>query len=281
MAIGCAIASLVCVAGARAQVNPEIRISTDKRVYAEGDPVSITVTAVNNSPEAIELNFPTSRQVDYTIDGRAYRWSDGEIFLEMFTSVSIPANESHSWETFVHMPEDYALERGVHLITGEVVDYGRAGRYISVGGDFPLPPDPTPEPVPEPPSEPTPEPTPAPGLSLGCTTASLDENRVSITLLCTITPGLTARGDVALGIESADGAVYLFDRSLRSLKPLAAGRKIDRIASGVRFDLPQECHLVFTAPAGAEDGNHRFIAAVFTAGSNEIIQISRSNTIAR
>ncbi len=61
-------------------------------------------TLDNKSNTPVVLEFPTSLQMDFSWGDR-YRWSDGRVFLEMLTTVEVPAGEQHTWEISVPLRE--------------------------------------------------------------------------------------------------------------------------------------------------------------------------------
>ena len=114
-----------------------VRIITDKQIYAPGEELHITVIAENNSNHDITLNFPSSYQADYIIDG-AYRWSVDKAFIQVLTQVTIEAGASHKWE-FVHTAYDYPLPVGQHTITAEVVGQGPSRPITISVAEHPVP----------------------------------------------------------------------------------------------------------------------------------------------
>ncbi len=101
-----------------------VSVSTNKEVYGLDEPVTINVTATNNSERPATLRFPTLHQADYEIDG-AYLWSRGKLFLPIPVSFTIPGGAQVTWE-FVHRPGEYRLLPGEHSIVGIVVGYGKS-----------------------------------------------------------------------------------------------------------------------------------------------------------
>jgi len=104
-------------------------VRLDKDFYVEGENIEIEVTVLNWSDKEIKLEFPTSLQVDYTID-KEYRWSTGKNFTQAVTSVTIPARDVYKW-TFTHKPEDFEIKPGKHFITAELV-----GTDLQASQDF-------------------------------------------------------------------------------------------------------------------------------------------------
>ncbi len=113
-----------------------VKVTTDKPVYAPGEFVRILVHAVNLQNTERVLQYPDSKQADYTIDG-AYRWSSDKAFLQVLTSVRIPPGATHVFPEFVHKPSDYVLEPGRHEIVADI-GYARAATtFLVVRDDVP------------------------------------------------------------------------------------------------------------------------------------------------
>ena len=94
-------------------------VKLDKEIYSQGENIEIEVSVLNWSDEEIVLEFPTSLQVDYTIDD-LYTWSEGRVFTQAITNVTIAARDVYKW-TFTHTPEDYEIPAGKHIITASLV----------------------------------------------------------------------------------------------------------------------------------------------------------------
>src|SRR5215210_1896661 len=85
---------LVCVSVAlwspkhvRAQISATI--STDKTSYIVGEPIDVTVSAVNSSPSPITLTFPSSLQSQYVLDNT---YVNNQLGLAIFTYATVPAH---------------------------------------------------------------------------------------------------------------------------------------------------------------------------------------------
>ncbi len=85
----------------------------------------MSVTAYNPDPNPVTLNFATSLQASYLMDG-VYDWREGKFFYQFPTSVTIEAYGSYTWQLThgYHEMELYPLEIGAHTVVGEVVGYG-------------------------------------------------------------------------------------------------------------------------------------------------------------
>jgi hypothetical protein len=154
----CLVLLTLWCAIAHAQVPPPpdstvVRVAahTDKPVYAPGEPIRITVTATNPLDRAVTLTFNSTLQADYGIDN-AWQWSDHRGFGDAITHVTIKPHETWTFPPFTHLPADYYVTPGRHIVRGIVTGYGEAHVPVGVGGNTP-PPSPlhlTPEIVPNP-----------------------------------------------------------------------------------------------------------------------------------
>jgi hypothetical protein len=73
----------------------EVSLSTDKAVYRSGEPIAMTLTVSNHSPET-RLEFSSTQRFDFAIrdgkDGQIWRWSADQMFGQMLgTEVLGPA----------------------------------------------------------------------------------------------------------------------------------------------------------------------------------------------
>ena len=107
-----------------------VKVATDKISYVIDEPIIITITAVNSSDKDVNLNFSSSKQTDYVIDGK-FRWSSDKGFLTVLTEITVPARGEYTW-TMTHKNSDYPLAAGPHTIIGEVVGYGSAAVNITI-----------------------------------------------------------------------------------------------------------------------------------------------------
>jgi len=98
---------------------------TDKESYLLGEEVVVSVIAYNPDLNPVTLNFATSLQASYLMDG-VYDWSEGKFFTQFPTRVTIGPYGSYTWD-LTHGPtemEAYPLEIGAHTVVGEVLGYG-------------------------------------------------------------------------------------------------------------------------------------------------------------
>ena len=94
-------------------------VKLDKDIYNQGENIEIEVSVLNWSDQDIELKFPSSFQIDYTIDN-IYRWSATRDFLQSETTVTIPARDVYKWN-FTHTSEEYEVPPGKHFITAHLI----------------------------------------------------------------------------------------------------------------------------------------------------------------
>ena len=131
---------LILLSSANASII-EVTVDTDKDTYDIGEDVIVYVTAYNPGDEAITLDFGTSMQANYIMDG-VYDYSSGNYYLMVCTSVQIAQNDSYTW-TFVHKNDAlsaYPLSQGTHSITGQVIGYGDSNTMSAI--QFEIVPEP-------------------------------------------------------------------------------------------------------------------------------------------
>jgi Intracellular proteinase inhibitor len=97
---------------------------TDKLSYLPYEPITVFVTADNPSPNPLTLQFSSSLQASYTMDG-AYDWTEGWLFLQVFTEVTIQPFSSHTWD-LEHDWLRHAPQVGLHWVTGYLPGYGQS-----------------------------------------------------------------------------------------------------------------------------------------------------------
>jgi hypothetical protein len=93
-----------------------VTVSTDQPTYIIGEPILITVTAVNETDEPVTLGFPSSGQSGYILDD-AYATPTGG--LAVITHATVPAHGTHDW-SFYHPWGEHMLAVGAHEVVGEV-----------------------------------------------------------------------------------------------------------------------------------------------------------------
>ena len=109
--------------------NLSFEVRTNQTTYGPNEDIIITVWVKNESPQNTTLNFPSSKQADYTIG--KFRWSEDKFFTQALTSVMLGPFGVKEWE-FTHTAIQYPLSVGTHIITGEVVGYGDAETAVSI-----------------------------------------------------------------------------------------------------------------------------------------------------
>jgi len=105
-------------------------VLTDKTIYSPNENIIIVIKVKNNSSQSTILNFSSSYQSDYVIDGK-FRWSSDKAFTQALTFVTLEPFGAKEWR-FTHTPVQYGLSVGSHTILGEVVGYGRASTQIEI-----------------------------------------------------------------------------------------------------------------------------------------------------
>jgi hypothetical protein len=117
---GMALAVLVLPTAGFAQV--EVSVSTDKSSYYVGENIAIYVTAHNLTAAPQTLQFGSTLQAQYTLDGA---FTTPTIGLDILTSQYLPPYGSYTW-SFSHSWSAYYLALGGHSVNGTVVGYGES-----------------------------------------------------------------------------------------------------------------------------------------------------------
>lgn len=81
------------------QINLAIRdtFSQEVNTFTQGDTIRLFLTATNNTNEPIVFNFNDGQQFDFYISSSSaevWRWSDDKGFIQILTSLTIPAHDS-------------------------------------------------------------------------------------------------------------------------------------------------------------------------------------------
>ncbi|MFA6426788.1 MAG: hypothetical protein WCW64_11510 [Phycisphaerae bacterium] len=103
----------------------DITVSTDKPTYQLGEYVTVSITSYNPNPQPVTLNFDTSLQAIYLMDG-TFDSSQNQAVAMWSTERTINAYDSYTW-TRTHGAGAlilYPLGLGIHSVAGEVVGYG-------------------------------------------------------------------------------------------------------------------------------------------------------------
>ena len=100
----------------------EITSWTDRDTYVPGQTIRVSVDAYNPNPYDVTLNFGSTLQSKYIMDG----WYEyPQMGFCVLTEAVVPAQGSYTWE-YCHAWWDYDLSLGFHTISGEVVGYGES-----------------------------------------------------------------------------------------------------------------------------------------------------------
>jgi hypothetical protein len=114
-----------------------VTAATDKSEYRRGEALYFSITANNSDSVPVNLNFGSSVQTEYRVDGNYFYPQAG---LTILTNRGIPANGSYTW-TYRHnwldnseMPGDFSI--GTHDFFGRVLG-SNAGPTARPNGDSP------------------------------------------------------------------------------------------------------------------------------------------------
>ena len=102
----------------------EVTVETDKNEYVLDEDVQIVVTATNTSSETMKLEFRSSHQASYSIDG-VYHWHEHQPGMPVVTYLELGPGESETW-TFTHKAEQYRLLPGPHSVVGIIIGYAKS-----------------------------------------------------------------------------------------------------------------------------------------------------------
>ena len=124
---------LVLVGRAVVARRPRRRLATpthlllraNKAVYAEGEPLELTLEVVNRSPRPVTLQFRDSQRYDFLIRNaqgqEVWRWSAGQMFAQILGEETLaPDGENLTYRTVKQLP----LMRGLYTIIGVVPAMG-------------------------------------------------------------------------------------------------------------------------------------------------------------
>lgn len=130
-----AIATLTVTGGAtHAQPAPalDVTVTTDQSAYTQGQPVTITVTAVNRAPEAVTLQFRSGQVYDFAVASEGatdpvWRWSTGRSFTQSFVFRTIEPGETLTFTERWTQTDDAGarVPNGVYQATGTIVGGAR------------------------------------------------------------------------------------------------------------------------------------------------------------
>jgi Intracellular proteinase inhibitor len=100
-------------------------LRANKAVYAEGEPLELTLEVVNRSPRPVTLQFRDSQRYDFLIRNaqgqEVWRWSAGQMFAQMLGEETLaPDGENLTYRTVKQLP----LMRGSYTVIGVVPAMG-------------------------------------------------------------------------------------------------------------------------------------------------------------
>lgn len=119
---------LLLLAGNGLYAQLDVSVSTDKKVYPDGDTVYVTVKATNHGSIADTLFFASCLQADYLVD--SLDWAAGLYWCQHTNSVILPPHGSTFWgrEYFQGYPYPHSglspLGVGKHAVIGTLARYG-------------------------------------------------------------------------------------------------------------------------------------------------------------
>jgi hypothetical protein len=93
-----------------------VTVSTDQFAYVIGEPIAITVSAVNARAEPVVLRFPTGGQSLFVVDNMVFPFSVGQYA----TQVTVPGNGTFDWD-YYHDWGMQPLSIGSHEVIGRVL----------------------------------------------------------------------------------------------------------------------------------------------------------------
>ena len=111
-----------------------LAVTTDKKMYAAGAAIKMTLTAKNTTPQTMNLNFNSGQQYDFTLregvkpDGKIiWQWAKGRMFAQMIRSVKLEPGKSLTFtETLTPktIPGGDALKAGTYTLTAALATFG-------------------------------------------------------------------------------------------------------------------------------------------------------------
>lgn len=107
---------------AMAAVN--VTASVSRPEVRQGQPLLILITAFNTADEPVTLEFGSTAQVAYVLDGGVYE--DGTVGGAAMTYRTIPARGSYTW-SMEHRWDAYNIPLGRHFVVGRVKGVGPSG----------------------------------------------------------------------------------------------------------------------------------------------------------
>src|SRR5262245_50761721 len=96
-------------------------LTASKVVYAEGEPVELTLQMVNRGPRPVTLQFRDSQRYDFLIQNaqgqEVWRWSPNQMFAHLLGQETLPPDGGNLTYRVVARA---TLRRGSYTITGVV-----------------------------------------------------------------------------------------------------------------------------------------------------------------
>lgn len=91
------LANAAALVNMRQVGSTQIELSVNKSIYALGESVHIRLSVNNQGTELVSFQFPTGQMCDFVIERvgqRIWQWSDGRVFTQAFTTLTIRSGES-------------------------------------------------------------------------------------------------------------------------------------------------------------------------------------------
>lgn len=98
----------------------EVVVTTDKSIYASGEPVNLRIELTNRTAAPVEFTFSSGQRYDFVLLTQSgdsiWRWSEGKGFIQMIGSEIVePEGRLHYEEKFSR-----ALDAGTYRVIGYV-----------------------------------------------------------------------------------------------------------------------------------------------------------------
>ena len=113
----------------------ELSVTTDKKTYAVGTTIKITLAAKNTTSQTMNLNFSSGQRYDFTLregvkpDGKiVWQWAKGKMFAQMMSTQKLEPGKSLTFtETFdpkTAAAEGGTLKAGTYTLTATLAVFG-------------------------------------------------------------------------------------------------------------------------------------------------------------
>lgn len=116
-------------------------VSTDKKKYAPGDPIKMTLTVKNDSKQTVPLRFGSGQRYDFVLreagkpDAKPlWQWSRGMMFTMMVSSQPLEGGKSvvyaftYTPKVAQNAPIVEPLKAGTYALTGTLATLGMTNR---------------------------------------------------------------------------------------------------------------------------------------------------------